>query len=175
MIFQVNHYGMDQDLFLIQPLDSFAIGKINTVDIINLGINYKKVPIVLGADPNESFRASATVLFDTASNIITGVNITNEGTNYSNPKVVITNGDGVDATFKIVVRNGEIFSLVVDKPGRGYTFAPEIQIIEGDVEAFANSTSIGVPQSVTFVKNGGAFHLDKTVASSFTFKLCCCA
>ena len=66
----------------------FAIGKINTVDIINLGINYKKVPIVLGADPNESFRASATVLFDTASNIITGVNITNEGTNYSNPKAV---------------------------------------------------------------------------------------
>mgnify|MGYP003312874749 FL=1 len=107
-------------------------------------------------------------MFDHTSQTITGVRVDKKGSNYVNPKIVITNGDGVDATFKIVVRNGEIFSLVVDKPGRGYTFAPEIKIIEGDVEAFANSTTIGVPQSVTFVKNGGAFHLDKTVASSFT-------
>ena len=79
-----------------------------------------------------------------------------------------TSGDGVDASFNIVARNGEIFSLTVDKPGRGYTKAPTIQIIESDVEAFADSTTIGVPQSVTFVQNGGAFHLDKTVSSSFT-------
>ena len=146
----------------------FAVGEIDKVNIINLGLNYKKVPAIIGVDPSESFRASATVLFDVASQTITGVRVDNKGSNYVNPKVVITNGDGVDATFNIVVRNGEIFSLVVDKPGRGYTFAPEIKIIEGDVEAFANSVSIGVPQSVTFVRNGGAFHLDKTVASSFT-------
>ena len=107
-------------------------------------------------------------MFDTASQTISGVTVDNKGSNYVNPKVVITEGDGVDADFDIVVRNGQIFSLVVSKVGRGYTQAPKIQIIEGDVEAFANSNSIGVPQSVTFVKNGGAFHLDKTVASSFT-------
>ena len=54
-----------------------------------MGINYKKVPIILGVDPNESYRASATVLFDPASGIITGVDITNEGSNYSNPKVCL--------------------------------------------------------------------------------------
>jgi len=146
----------------------FAIGKINTVDIINLGINYKKVPIVLGADPTESFRASATVLFDTASNIITGVNITNEGTNYSNPKVIITNGDGVDASFNIVSRQGKIFSITVENEGRGYTFAPEIIIVEGDVDAYVDSNSIGVPKSIRITRNGAAYHLDKTVASSIT-------
>ena len=146
----------------------FAIGKINTVDIINLGINYKKVPIILGVDPNKSFKASATVLFDSASNIITGVNITNEGSNYSNPKVVITNGDGVDASFNIVGRQGKVFSITVESVGRGYTFAPEIEIIEGDVEAYVDSDSIGVPKSISITRNGGAYHLDKTVASTFT-------
>ena len=146
----------------------FAIGKINTVDIINLGINYKKVPIILGADPVESFRAEATVLFDSASNIITGVDIKNEGSNYSNPKVVITNGDGVDASFNIVGRQGKVFSITVENAGRGYTFAPEIAIIEGDVEAYVDTDSIGVPKSIRITRNGGAFHLDKTVASTFT-------
>ena len=146
----------------------FAVGEIDKVNIINLGLNYKKVPAIIGVDVSESFRASATVLFDVASQTITGVRVDNKGSNYVNPKVVITDGDGVDATFNIVARNGEIFSLTVDKPGRGYTKAPTIQIIESDVEAFANSVTIGVPQSVTFVQNGGAFHLDKTVSSSFT-------
>ena len=146
----------------------FAVGEIDKVSIINLGLNYKKVPSIIGVDASESFRASATVLFDVASQTITGVRVDNKGSNYVNPKVVITDGDGVDASFNIVARNGEIFSLTVDKPGRGYTKAPTIQIIESDVEAFANSVTIGVPQSVTFIQNGGAFHLDKTVSSSFT-------
>ena len=88
------------------------------------------------------FRASATVLFDVASQTITGVRVDNKGSNYVNPKVVITEGDGVDAEFDIVVRNGEIFSLVVSKIGRGYTQAPIIKIIESDIEAFANSTTL---------------------------------
>ena len=146
----------------------FAVGEIDKVSIINLGLNYKKVPSIIGVDASESFRASATVLFDVASQTITGVRVDNKGSNYVNPKVIITDGDGVDASFNIVARNGEIFSLTVDKPGRGYTKAPTIQIIESDVEAFANSVTIGVPQSVTFVQNGGAFHLDKTVSSLFT-------
>ncbi len=146
----------------------FAIGEIDKVSIINLGLNYKKVPVITGVDPTQDYRASATVLFDSASQAITGVKINNKGSNYVNPKVIITEGDGVDAVFNIVVRNGEIFSITVDKPGRGYTAAPKIQIIESDVEAFANSSTIGVPQSVTFIQNGGAFHLDKTVSSTFS-------
>ena len=53
--------------------------------------------------------------------------------------------------------------MTVDKPGRGYTFAPEIKIIESDVKAYANSNSIGVPKSIKITKNGGGIQLYKTV------------
>ena len=148
----------------------FAIGAINSFKIINLGLNYKKVPIVVGCDPNKSYKASATVLYDLSTNLVTDVRIDEKGSNYVNPKVVITNGDGVDLSFNIVVRNGEIFSITVKNPGRGYTFAPEIEIVEGDIEAYAESSTIGIPQGITIINNGGAFHLDKTVSSSFTSK-----
>ena len=146
----------------------FAIGGINDVSIINLGLNYRKPPVVVGVDPTESYRADATVLFDDASQTITGVNISNIGSNYVNPKVVVTKGDGSGVEFNIVVRNGEIFSITIANPGRGYTYAPEIIIIESEVEAFVESSSIGVPQSIKITNNGGAFHLDNTVSSTFS-------
>ena len=148
----------------------FAVGKIDKVNIINLGLNYKKVPTIIGADVSESFRAAATVVFDETAKVLTGVNITNKGSNYSKPKVVIVDGDGQDATFSIIVRNGELFSITLDNPGRGYTYAPEIKIIESDVEAYVESDTIGVPQSVRITDNGGAYHLDKTVSSTFSSK-----
>ena len=146
----------------------FAIGGINDVSIINLGLNYRKPPVVVGVDPTESYRASATVLFDDASQTITGVNISNIGSNYVNPKVVVTKGDGSGVEFNIVVRNGEIFSITIANPGRGYTYAPEIIIVESEVKAFVESSSIGVPQSIKITDNGGAFHLDNTVSSTFS-------
>ena len=145
----------------------FAIGKIDKVSIINLGLNYKKVPIITGIDPNESYRAAATVTFDTASQTITGVDITNEGSNYVNPKVIVTKSDGADVKFKVLVRDGKVTSITVEKPGKGYTYAPEIIIVEGNIEAYAESNTIGVPQSVRITSNGGAFHLDETVSSTF--------
>ena len=146
----------------------FAIGKINTAQIINLGLNYKKVPVIVGVDPTESYRAQATVEYDIATQTIVGVNVTNKGSNYVNPKVVITDGDGADAVFNVISRNGQIASITVEKPGVGYTYAPEIIIIEGDVEVYAESTTIGVPKSVNITRNGGAFHLDRTVSSTFS-------
>ena len=148
----------------------FAIGEINSCKIINLGLNYKKVPIVVGCDPNKSFKAKATVLFDTNTNLITGVRIDNAGSRYVNPKIVITNADGIDARFNIIVRQGQIFSITVANQGKGYTFAPEIEIVEGSIKAYVESTTIGIPQSVSIIRNGGAFHKDKTVSSKFTSK-----
>ena len=148
----------------------FAVGEINSFAITNLGLNYKKVPAIAGVDPNENFRAAATVLFDLATDTITSVRTDNKGSNYVNPKVIITNGDGVDAKFKVVVRNGEIFSITVENPGVGYTYAPEIAIVEADVEAFVESETIGIPRSVSIVNNGGAFHRDRTVSSTFNSK-----
>ena len=60
----------------------FAIGEIDSFKIINLGLNYKKIPIIEGCDPNSEFKAKATVLFDTTTNTITGVNVSDKGSNY---------------------------------------------------------------------------------------------
>ena len=148
----------------------FAVGEINSFKITNLGLNYKKVPVISGVDPNSNFKAQATVLFDSVTNTIIGVTRDSKGSNYVNPKAVVVDGDGVDAKFRIVVRDGEIFSITVENSGRGYTYAPKIEIVEGDVEAYVDSTTIGVPQSISITRNGGAFHLDKTVASTFSTK-----
>ncbi len=148
----------------------FAVGEINTFKITNLGLNYKKVPVIQGIDPNANFKATATVLFDTVTNTVVGVRRDTKGSNYVNPKAIVVDGDGVDLSFNVVVRDGEIFSITVDNPGRGYTYAPVIEIVEGDVQAYVDSNTIGVPQSISITRNGGAFHLDKTVASTFSSK-----
>ena len=148
----------------------FAVGEINGVAITNLGLNYKKVPLITGCDPSEPFRASATVLFDTATNLITGVRIDNIGSNYVNPKVVIVDGDGTGAQFKATQRNGELFSIILENPGIGYTYAPQIKIIESDVDLYSESNTIGIPQSVRITNNGAGYHLDKSVASDVTSK-----
>lgn len=148
----------------------FAVGEINTVKIINTGENYKKVPLILGVRPTENNIGTATVLFDTVTNTISGVNIDNLGSGYVNPIAIITDGDGVGASFRVVQREGKLFSVTVDKQGQGYTYAPTIEIIESDVEMYAKGEQIGLPRTVNIIKNGAAYHLDKTIASKVTSK-----
>ena len=148
----------------------FAIGEINNINIINFGQNYKKLPIITGVDPSLDYRGAATVRFDSQTNTIVGVDITNKGSNYVNPIAIITDGDGTEARFKTISRNGQLFSITVENPGKNYTYTPTIRIIEGDTDLFAESSEIGVPRSVNIIRNGGAFHLDKTVSSTITSK-----
>ena len=143
----------------------FAFGEIENIKIVNRGENYKKLPLVVGVDPSTNFRGSATVLFDTNTNVITGVRIDSIGSNYVKPIVFVTDADGSGAIFKVVQRNGSLFSITIENPGRGYTYAPKIQIIESDTEIYSESSDIGIPQSVSITNNGAAYHLDRTVDS----------
>ena len=148
----------------------FAVGEINTINITNLGQNYKKIPLVVGVDPTADYRGSATVLFDDATKTIQSVRIDNVGSNYVNPKVFVLDADGSGAIFRATQQDGKLFSITVESPGKGYTYAPTIQIIESDVELYAESDTIGTPQSVRIIDNGGAYHLDQTVAPEVTSK-----
>ena len=143
----------------------FAVGEINSIKIINSGENYKKLPLIVGADPSSDFVGTATVLFDSTTKVITAVRIDELGSNYVNPIAIITDGDGVGAQFRVVQQNGRLFSISVENPGRGYTYAPSIVIVESDVELYASGSEIGIPRSVNIINNGGAYHLDKTVSS----------
>ena len=146
----------------------FAVGEIDSVSVQNIGDNYKKSPIVVGAYLSTENQADATVLFDSLSNTITGVKVNSNGSNYSKPKVVILDGDGIDAEFGITSRNGEILDIFVTNKGTDYTKAPTIAIIESDVRLFAQGSRIGRPKNVSIVKNGSAFHKDKTLLSEYT-------
>ena len=146
----------------------FSVGKINRVSVQNIGDNYKKPPIVVGVYLSPENQADATVLFDSLSNTITGVKVNNTGSNYSKPKVVILDGDGIDAEFGITSRNGEILDIFVINKGTDYTKAPTIAIIESNVKLFAQGNRIGSPKNVSIVKNGSAFHKDKTLLSEYT-------
>ena len=166
----------------------FATGQINDFKVVNLGSNYTKVPVVVGVAPRSDYQAEATVLFDLATKVVTGVNITNKGSNYVNPKVIIVEdtGEGAafgasaldpnipsptprrNASFEVIARAGEIYQINVTSPGEGYSSAPKIAIVEGDVKAYVDSSTIGIPQSVRFTNNGSAFHLDRSIASTFS-------
>ena len=104
------------------------------------------------------------------SNKITEVKIEDKGSNYVNPRAVIVDGDGEGAEFDVVARDGKLFSITVKNTGKNYTYAPSVEIIESDVNFYPESDTIGIPQSVSIARNGGAFHLDKTVSSKFTSK-----
>lgn len=147
---------------------AFSIGEINTIKVTNLGLNYKKVPVITGVDITPTYKATAEVEYDEKVQVITGITVTEGGSNYTNPVVVITDGDGQGARFKPSVTNGKISIISVENAGKGYTYKPTVEIIESDAELYVDSNTIGVPQSIKIVRNGGAFHLDKTVASSFT-------
>ena len=146
----------------------FAIGQINSVNVVNLGTNYKKTPIVKGVSPSTSLRASGTVIIDPNTQTVTGFELTEGGSNYSKPKVELIDADGVGAEFNIVIRDGKIFAITAKNGGKNYTYAPEAKIIETDLKAYAESTNIGSPQSIRIIKNGGSYHDDKTVRSLFT-------
>ncbi len=148
----------------------FAVGRINTVGVINLGSNYKKPPIVSGVNPSAPFKATATVLFDDLANVITGVRIDTYGLNYSKP-IALVSGNGTGARFQVTTRDdGSLFAINIISAGRGYTETPTIEIVESDVRLFVESNNIGVPSSVSIQNNGGAYHLDNTVSSTVTSK-----
>ena len=124
----------------------FAVGSIDAVSVQNIGANYKKVPIVLGVYPNTKKTATATVDFDSTFKTITGVTITNAGSDYVNPKVIILDGDGKNAEFKITSRDGKVLDIIVVSPGTGYTKTPTIAIVESDVKLFAQGSRVGLPK-----------------------------
>ena len=107
-------------------------------------------------------------MYDDYTKTIVGVRVDTKGANYSNPKVVITDGDGRDATFNVISRNGEILDIRVKNRGKGYTAAPSIAIVESDAFIFTKGAKIGVPKNVSIIRNGGSFHKDKTLYSDYS-------
>lgn len=146
----------------------FAVGKINTVSVSNIGFNYKKPPLVLGVYPSVEHQAAATVSYDPLLKSITSVTVTATGSNYSKPKVVVIEGDGINADFGITARDGKVLDIFITNKGKDYSKAPIIAIIESDTKLFAIGNRIGRPKNVSLISNGSSFHKDKSLLSEYS-------
>jgi hypothetical protein len=145
----------------------FAIGKINSILIENFGDDYRRVPTVYGIDVAEEYEAKIDVIYDAVEKKIKSIAIIDGGSNYSKPKAIVVDGDGSDAQFEVSVDSGAINRVTVRNEGRNYSYLPTIKIIETDVKVYFSSNNIGIPQTVSIVENGYAFHNDKTLYPEF--------
>jgi hypothetical protein len=152
---------------LYTTTSQFAIGKINSLAITNSGNDYKRLPIVEGVLPTASKECIVDPVYDTVNKNIAGFKILNQGSNYSKPKVVITDGDGVNYEFDCFVFQGKVTNVTVINPGINFTYKPTVKIVESDVKIYLNSNTIGIPQNVKIVSNGALFNSDKSTLSQY--------
>jgi hypothetical protein len=148
---------------------STAVGKINQISISNPGKEFKKIPIVIGIRPSSSVEALAEVNWNSLTKNIDSVKITSIGKNYSKPKAIIVDGDGLFAEFKCVTNNdGAVTDILVINKGKNYTYRPKIKIIESDIKVYFNSKTIGVPKNITVIKNGYDFNNDTSIIKKYS-------
>jgi len=145
----------------------FAVGEINSISITNTGNDYKKIPIVDGVLPSSSSECIVDPVYDTVNKNITGFKILNSGSNYSQAKVVVVDGDGSNYEFKCTVAEGKIIKIDVINPGVNFTYKPSVKIVESDLKIYLNSKNIGIPQNVKIVNNGALFNSDKTTLPEY--------
>ena len=139
----------------------FSIGEINTIGITNIGRDYKKVPTILGVVPTLSYQARATCSIKDGK--IFGIDLSNTGSNYTKPVITVEGNAKLSALYD----RGKVTGIEILDPGSNYTEAPTIKIAESDVECYIDSNEIGVPRNITVINNGGSYHNDKTLSSSF--------
>ena len=138
-----------------------AVGGIDKVKVANLGSGYKKVPIVEGCELHTEYAATATAIWDPINKNIVDVTIVTSGSNYSKPKVVVSDGDGTEATFKVLkTADNKIARVNVINKGKNYSYKPSLKVIEGDLRAYALGDSIGITKNVEIDYNGSGIWND---------------
>ena len=146
----------------------FAVGKIHSATIDNKGSEYKRLPVIVGCDVDVDNQPNLSVIWDSLTQTIKGVDILQSGKNFVNPKAYVSNGDGTGATFNVVQDAGRIVRVDVVDGGRGYTYQPNVVVYEGNVEAYFTSNNIGIPKSVSIIRSGFGYHNDNTLLSKYT-------
>ena len=141
-----------------------AIGGIDAIKVANLGSGYKKVPIVEGCELNAAYTSSVTAVWDSVNKNITDVVINTAGSNYSKPKVVVSDGDGTEARFEVLkTSDNKVARVNVINKGKNYTYKPSLKVIESDIRAYALGESIGITKNVEMEFNGSGIWNDKSI------------
>ena len=105
--------------------------------------------MVEGCELHSAYAATATATWDAVNKNITDVTIVTSGSNYSKPKVVVSDGDGTEATFEVLkTADNKIARVNVINKGKNYTYKPSLKVIESDLRAYALGDSIGITKNV---------------------------
>lgn len=141
-----------------------AVGSISSVDVLNLGSGYKKIPLVVGGTLKPEYEATVTANWDPVTMSIDSVTVNTAGSNYSKPKIVITDGDGKEASFEVLKTfDNKISGVVVINKGKNYTYKPSLRIIEGDVRVYALGSNIGITKNIEMEFNGSGIWNDTSI------------
>ena len=144
-----------------------SVGKIATVTLDNLGFGYKSLPSVKGVVPAPGYKAEVIAVRNIVSGKITELTISNSGQGYVKPKAVVS-GDGKGLEIALTLGNGSIVKAEIIKEGSGYTYTPSIEIVETNNKLFFESSEIGTPESIRFVRYGSGYHNDTSILPLFT-------
>ena len=152
-----------------------AVGNIHSVNVVNTGEGYLRIPTVRGVSPTSSKEAIVDPIWDPVRQVVTGFDITLQGSGYSKPVVVLTDTDGSRYEYECTQGQGKLTQVNVLKEGGGFTYKPTAKIIESDVKIYLESSNIGLPQNVKINNPGRGFNADESqlgyYRSSTTFVL----
>lgn len=105
-------------------------GNVLAISLINGG-NYTALPTMLGTSTSVTPGGGTGCTL----NLIAGISsiaVSSSGSGYtSEPKIIITGGNGSDAAAVAVVVAGGVSGITVTNPGSGYTSAPTVTITSG--------------------------------------------
>lgn len=144
------------------------------INITSLTKYYRFFRLILPADKGwlmlgetEFYGSLRIAPAEVGTNIsVTGVNITNGGTNYAEaPLVEFSGGGGSGAAGIATVENGIVTSVQITSPGNGYASAPDVNfVVPGQGSgATASSNLTGSAVSSIDVVNGGSGYTEAPV------------
>ena len=114
---------------------------------------------------NDPLQGTKTVIYSTPTKIVysTGIEATNDGTG------------SISYISKSLTSVGEINSVKITSVGVDYKQIPIVTgifdkdgVLDKNVNCFLSSTDIGTPRNITIINNGGSYHNDDTLRSTFS-------
>jgi hypothetical protein len=160
-IFPADPYARIQDFqSTFTPLSATTVGRVGSVTVTNAGTGFLNAPDVVFTPVGGGAGATAT-----STLTINDIQVTNGGTGYTAPTVVLTGGGGTGATATATVAGGVITGVTVTSGGSGYTTMPVVSFVDAaGVDAAA--TASGGVGAVNMTSGGTGYTTLPTVSFS---------
>ena len=106
-------------------------GRVSAIEVLDSGSGYTFTPRITFQQPGGAKLAPPTMVGGSVSGAIT---ITNPGLGYTTPPVIYvdepTGTDGIKASLRAVLTDGQITSITVLNAGQGYEVVPRIAVVD---------------------------------------------